>query len=252
MKEEQRARLESVLLAFKEGGVSLESARNAVQSLYFEDLGHTNLDTDRLSRTGYHEVVFCRGKSVEQVRDILQTMVEKQIDILATRMPQDMFSAVAPLVPAATYNSEAKILSMKFSPNESRGKGEIAVVSGGTSDHRIAEEAAATASFFGHSVQRYNDVGVAGLHRLLSRIDDIRKARVIVAVAGMEGTLPGVIAGLVSTPVIAVPTSIGYGANFMGLSALLTMLNSCSAGLSVVNIDNGFGAGYLASMINEL
>lgn len=260
--ENQHEQLESILKTYKEGSAGLEEALEAVQDLYYKDLGHTKVDTHRGERTGYPEVIFCRGKSAEQIGDIITAMAEKRVDILATLLSADMYEAVisglsenlhkGDAAPSVEYHGDAQILSIRFTPWEDRGKGEIAVVSAGTSDFRVAEEAALTASFYGHRVKRYNDVGVAGIHRLLSKIDDIRKARVIVTVAGMEGALAGVIGGLVSAPVIAVPTSVGYGANFQGLSALLTMLNSCSSGISVVNIDNGFGAGYIAATINAL
>jgi hypothetical protein len=247
-----KERLESILNSYREGSASLEQTREKVQELFYKDLGHTKLDTHRGERTGHPEVVFCRGKSTEQVRDILSAMRERNVDILATRMDEDMHGELSGDFPEGEYHADAQIFSVRMSPREDNGNGEIAVVSAGTADFRVAEEAAVSASFYGHRVVRYNDVGVAGIHRLLNSIDDIREARVIIVVAGMEGALAGVVGGLVSAPVIAVPTSVGYGANFQGLSALLTMLNSCSSGVSVVNIDNGFGAGYLAAMINAL
>lgn len=260
--ENQREQLERILETYREGSAGLEEALEAVQDLYYKDLGHTKIDTHRGERTGYPEVIFCRGKSAGQIRDIISVMAEKRVDILATLLSADIYDEVLSglsenlhkrdAAPSVEYHANARILTIRFSPWEDRGKGEIAVVSAGTSDFRVAEEAALTASFYGHRVKRYNDVGVAGIHRLLSKIDDIRKARVIVTVAGMEGALAGVLGGLVSAPVIAVPTSVGYGSNFHGLSALLTMLNSCSSGISVVNIDNGFGAGYIAATINAL
>jgi hypothetical protein len=250
--DEQRDRLEVLLEAFKNGTADIQSTREAVQGLYFKDLGHTKLDIDREKRTGYPEVVYCGGKNPEQIRDIFSMMVERGIDILGTRMSSEAYEIIAGDFPGGEYYPDAKIFTMRQTPWKDRGKGEIGIVSAGTSDGRVAQEAAVTASFYGHRVKRYNDVGVAGIHRLFGKIDEIRQSRVIVAVAGMEGALPGVLAGLVSIPIIAVPTSVGYGANFQGLSALLTMINSCAAGISVVNIDNGFGAGYLAAMINGL
>jgi hypothetical protein len=244
--------LAEILGAFKRGDQGLEDTKREVQNLYFRDLGHTKLDTDRKKRTGYPEVVFCQGKSPQQVRDIFRTMRAEEINILATRMSGDMYRELAEEFPGSDFHPGPGIFTLRFDRWKEVGKGEIAVVSGGTSDFPIAEEAALTASFYGHRVKRYSDVGVAGIHRLLRSIDNIRQARVIIAVAGMEGALAGVLAGLVDKPIIAVPTSVGYGANFQGLSALLTMLNSCAAGISVVNIDNGFGAGYLAGMINAL
>ena len=264
--QKRNEQLEQILTSFREGSSQLEDTVQAVQDLYYQDLGHTTLDTDRAARTGHPEVIFCRNKSAEQIADIVAAVCAKRVNTLATLLTPEVYDALRQLLPSALrspelpqddepaieYHPNAGILTVRFSPWEDRGKGEIAVVSAGTSDYRVAEEAALTASFYGHRVTRYNDLGVAGIHRLLSKIDEIRRARVVVAVAGMEGALAGVVGGLVHVPVIAVPTSVGYGANFQGLSALLTMLNSCSSGVSVVNIDNGFGAGYLAGMINAL
>ena len=250
--DNQPDRLAEILDSFKRGNSSLEQTQEEVQNLFFRDLGHTKLDTDREKRTGYPEVVFCSGKSLDQIRDIFHSMSTQGINILATRLKEEMYAEIVEEFPRAEYHRGPGIFIQRFDEWKELGRGEIAVVSAGTSDYRVAEEAALTASFYGHKVESYSDVGVAGIHRLLRRIDEIRRARVIVSVAGMEGALAGVIAGLVDKPIIAVPTSVGYGANFQGLSALLTMLNSCSAGISVVNIDNGFGAGYLAGMINAL
>ena len=250
--EEQMKSMEGLLRACKEGRLSIEEAKQAIEEHYYKDLGHTRIDTHREERTGHPEVVFCRGKSLHQIVDILSNMRERGADILATRMGSEVYAELAERFPEAEYYPDARILTRRSGPAPAGGRGEIAVVSAGTSDFRVAEEAAVTASFYGHTVRRFNDVGVAGIHRLLASIEEIRKARVVVAVAGMEGALAGVIGGLLRAPVIAVPTSVGYGANFGGLSALLTMLNSCSSGVSVVNIDNGFGAGYLAGMINAL
>lgn len=250
--DEHGDRLEVLLEAYRKGNTDLQSTREAVQGLYFKDLGHTKLDIDREKRTGYPEVVYCGGKSPEQIRDIFNLMVERGIDILGTRMSPEAYGIIAADFPGGQYHPDARIFTLRHGEWRDRGNGEIAVVSAGTSDGRVAQEAAVTAAFYGHRVKSYNDVGVAGIHRLFGKIDEIRQSRVIVAVAGMEGALPGVLAGLVSIPIIAVPTSVGYGANFQGLAALLTMINSCAAGISVVNIDNGFGAGYLAAMINGL
>ena len=205
----------------------------------------------REARVGYPEVIFCPGKTTEQVTVIIKTMLEKNSNILATRAHAELFAVVKELCPEAIYHSAAKAITIKkkeIKPPETY----IAVVTAGTSDLPVAEEAAVTAEFFGNHVERIVDVGVAGVHRLFHNLDVIKKARVIIAVAGMEGALPSIIGGLVNVPVIAVPTSVGYGASFNGLSALLTMLNSCAGGISVVNIDNGYCAGYLGSMINRL
>ncbi len=246
------SRLEELLEAFKQGNTGLEDTRQAVQDLFFADLGHTRVDTNRQERTGYSEVIYCAGKSTGQVRDIMALMQKKGINILATRMSDEMYTELRDEFPQGIYTPGPGIFTIQSLPPEKKGKGKIAVVSAGTSDYRVAEEAALTAEFYGNTVERFSDVGVAGIHRLFASIEDIRSARVIVVVAGMEGALASVVAGLVESPIIAVPTSVGYGANFQGLTALLSMINSCSAGISVVNIDNGFGAGFMAGMINTL
>ena len=245
-------RLEELLTRFRQGETDLDCTRKAVQDLFFSDLGHTRLDTNRGERTGYPEVIYCAGKTADQIREIMRHMRNRGINVLATRMNEAVYEELAEEFPEGRYTAGPGIFTISCSPVEKNDKGKIAVVSAGTSDFRVAEEAALTAEFYGHSVARYSDVGVAGIHRLLASIDEIRQARVIVVVAGMEGALASVVAGLVQAPIIAVPTSVGYGANFQGLTALLSMINSCSAGISVVNIDNGFGAGFLAGMINSL
>ncbi|MEM7221201.1 MAG: nickel pincer cofactor biosynthesis protein LarB [Pseudomonadota bacterium] len=222
-----------------------------------QDLGHTTVDLERAARTGAPEVIYGSGKSAQEVIDIARALYEAGQDVLATRIDADKAATVRQSLDWLAFNPHGRLLSF-LQPDSPNRPGQreiatsIAVVSAGTSDGAVAEEAAATCEFYGHPVLRVNDVGVAGLHRLLARIDEIRTARVIVVVAGMEGALPSVLGGLVDKPVIAVPTSIGYGAAFGGLAALLGMLNTCASGVSVVNIDNGFGAGYLASMINAL
>jgi hypothetical protein len=245
-------RLEELLRSFRQGNTDLDSTRKAVQELFFTDLGHTRLDTNRGDRTGYPEVIYCAGKTTGQIREIMGHMRNRGMNILATRMSESVYEELKDEFPEGRYTAGPGIFTISGQPVQRKGKGEIAVVSAGTSDFRVAEEAALTAEFYGHRVARYSDVGVAGIHRLLASLDDIRRARVIVVVAGMEGALASVVAGLVQAPIIAVPTSVGYGANFQGLAALLSMINSCSAGISVVNIDNGFGAGFLAGMINSL
>ena len=217
-----------------------------------KDLSFARLDTQRQIRVGYPEVVYCAGKSAEQLRGIMGFMVVKEADILGTRAEESHFAAVQDLSPGLRYDPVSRTITLRRNPQAPLTQTYVAVITAGTSDIPVAEEAAVTAEVFGNQVQRVFDVGVAGLHRLLTRLDAIRGAKVVVAVAGMEGALPSVIGGLVQAPVIAVPTSVGYGASFHGLAALLAMLNGCAAGVAVVNIDNGFGAGYLASTINRL
>lgn len=224
------------------------------------DLGHTTVDLARLARTGAAEVVFGQNKTAEQIAEIGATLLAAEQNLLATRVESDkaqlivaQLSAQAQALDAVVeYNATASAIVCRPFAEPKPVTTTIAVVSAGTSDGPVAEEAALTCEFLGNTVLRINDVGVAGLHRLLARIEEIRTARVVIVVAGMEGALPSVLGGLVDKPVIAVPTSVGYGASFGGVSALLGMLNSCASGVSVVNIDNGFGAGYMASMINRL
>ncbi|MBO4636986.1 MAG: nickel pincer cofactor biosynthesis protein LarB [Clostridiales bacterium] len=217
----------------------------------FEELDFAKLDTSREERTGFPEVVFCSGKTDEQLKEIYKRLLSENGSVFGTRALASQYEAVKDVIPDIVYDKDSKVLY------KGRGDfvspiGKIAVVTAGTSDIPVAEEAAKTAEFFGGNVLRVYDVGVAGLHRLMARMDEIRTANVIVAVAGMEGALPSVIGGLVKVPVIAVPTSVGYGASFEGLTALLSMMNSCANGISVVNIDNGYGAGYIATQINRL
>ena len=240
-----------ILEKYKNGELELAQALSLLPQRGIEDLGFANIDTDRLARTGLPEVIYSSGKTTEQVRLIAERMFNKGIDILATRATEEMFEAVRSVVPDAVYNSLARTIVFKHE-QEITGKGYIAVVSAGTSDLPVAEEAVETARFLNNRVESVYDVGVAGIHRLFNKWDLIRNARVIIVVAGMEGALASVVGGLVNKPVIGVPTSIGYGANFQGLSALLSMLNSCASGVSVVNIDNGFGAACQASLINKL
>jgi NCAIR mutase (PurE)-related protein len=208
------------------------------------------IDGKRNERTGYPEVVYCAGKTADQAEAIIVKMREAKLPVLATRAESVLAERIQKLFPEAAYDPPSKLLTL--GRLREKAKGLVAVVAAGTSDLPVAREAMLTAEFLGSNVELVTDVGVAGIHRLFKRLEDIRKARVIVAVAGMEGALAGVIAGLVSVPVIAVPTSVGYGASFGGLSALLGMLTSCSPGISVVNIDNGFGAGYQANLINQM
>ena len=225
-------------------------AKQALENMRYEELGYAKLDTDRKKRTGFAEVVFCSGKANEQLLEIYKRIYESEGEVLGTRATQVQYEWLKKEFPEIMYDPESKIL--KIEKAEKNKKGMIAVCTAGTADIPVAEEAAQTAEFFGARAERIYDVGVSGLHRLLSRLETIQEANCIVAVAGMEGALASVIGGLVSRPVIAVPTSVGYGANFGGVSALLTMLNSCANGVAVVNIDNGYGAGYMAAEINRL
>lgn len=244
-------KLQKLLNDVKNGKINIDTAMEYFRNFDYEDLGFANIDHHRELRTGYPEVIFCQGKTVEQVKTIIQHMLSKENNILATRATVEMFDEVKKINNTAQFHSLARTITIKqheITPPETS----VAIVSAGTSDIPVAEEAAITAEIFGNHVDRIFDVGVAGIHRLYNRLPQIKKSRVIVVVAGMEGALPSIVGGLVDKPVIAVPTSIGYGASFNGLAALLGMLTSCASGISVVNIDNGFGAGYLASMINKL
>lgn len=235
----------------KEGKLSPEDALLNFRQEPFENMGYARIDHHRGVRQGVPEVVFGQGKTPEQTAGIVQSMIARgEQDIIITRMPQESKKAVERIAELNYF--ELPRLGIANPRSERARKGCIAVVTGGTSDLPVAEEAAITAETLGNHVERIYDVGVAGLHRLLHSLPELMKARVVVAVAGMEGALASVIGGLVSCPVVAVPTSVGYGASFGGLSALLSMLNSCASGVSVVNIDNGFGAGFLASRINQM
>lgn len=244
--------LRELLDGVKNNRIDIDIAMEKLKNLPYEDLGYANIDHHREVRTGYPEVIYCEGKSDDQILGIVDKMTQKNSNILGTRCRKETYEKIKQIYPNAEYDQPSKILKIQNHPIENIGKGKIVVVTGGTSDIPVADEAYHTAIFLGNTAERVYDVGVAGIHRLLSKKHIIDSARVIIVVAGMEGALPSVVGGLVDVPIIAVPTSVGYGANFGGLSALLTMLNSCSSGISVVNIDNGFGAGYLASMINKL
>ena len=243
--------LKKLLENVKNGEVGVDSALAELKKLPFEDLGFAKVDHHRKIRNGYPEVIYCQGKTLEQIKAIVLKLMEHDNNIMATRAGRHVFEAVKEVTDDAVYYEEARIVVIKRRevPTSDRI---IAVVTAGTSDIPVAEEAAVTAEVMGNIVDRIYDVGVAGIHRLLANTDALMKANVLVVAAGMEGALASVVGGIVDKPVIAVPTSVGYGANFGGLSALLTMLNSCASGIGVVNIDNGFGAGYLASMINKL
>lgn len=243
--------LQNLLNQVAEGKTDPNEAMNQLKELPFQDLGFANLDQHRNIRTGYPETIYCEGKTPEQTAEIFAKMREKNSNILGTRASEETYQKVREAVPEAVYYPAARIIAVKR--NEALlSEKIIAVVTAGTSDIPVAEEAAITAETMGNRVDRIYDVGVAGIHRLFGRLDRIRAANVIIVVAGMEGALASVVGGLVDKPVIAVPTSVGYGASFGGVAALLTMLNSCATGVAVVNIDNGFGAGYFASNINRL
>lgn len=246
------ARLEELLAGVAAGRISVEAARERLCTLPFEDLGYAKLDHHRALRTGVAEVVFCPGKTPGQVAELAARLVAASGRALCTRADAVQAAAVAAAVPATVYHERSGLIVCGGMAPPAPGRGEIAVLAAGTADLPVAEEAALTAEFLGNRVSRIYDVGVAGLHRLLSRLEAVRRARVVVVVAGMDGALPSVVAGLVQSPVVAVPTSVGYGASFGGVAALLTMLNSCSAGVGVVNIDNGFGAAVLADGINAV
>ncbi|EJO5346181.1 nickel pincer cofactor biosynthesis protein LarB [Clostridium botulinum] len=243
--------VKKLLLDIKSDKISLEEGVNILQELPFKDLGYAKIDNHREMRVGYPEVIYCAGKTVDQIKGIVEFMLTKDNNILGTRATKEAYEEVKKICLEAEYNELARTIVIKKREVKSK-EGYIAVVTAGTSDIPVSEEAAVTAEIFGNKVERIYDVGVAGIHRLFDKLELIRGAKVVVVAAGMEGALASVVGGLVDKPVIAVPTSIGYGANFQGLSALLSMLNSCASGVSVVNIDNGFGAGYLASMINNL
>lgn len=246
----KKEKLSEILKKVAAGQMSPEDAEKELESASVANLGFARLDMDRELRTGYPEAVFCQGKTDEQIAEIVALLAEKNGNVIATRATKENFEAVRAKVEDARYLEDARLILVERNPLEKAEK-TVAVVSAGTADIPVAEEAACVAEMMGNRVERFYDVGVAGIHRLLSCIEDIRKAGAVIVVAGMEGALASVVGGLVERPVIAVPTSVGYGANLGGLSALLSMLNSCANGVGIVNIDNGFGAGYLAAQINR-
>jgi NCAIR mutase (PurE)-related protein len=244
--------LRALLEDIRQGQISVDQALDHLKHLPFESIdGFANLDHHRALRTGFPEVIFAQGKTPEQVAEIFSRLMDHNPQVLATRVSQEMYLQIRDRLPDATYHPAAHVLYIDRNVEREKQAG-ILVLSAGTSDIPIAEEAAITAELMGNKVERVYDVGVSGLHRLLDRLPILQKAHVIVVVAGMEGALPSVVGGLVEVPIVAVPTSIGYGASFQGLAALLGMLNSCANGVAVVNIDNGFGAGSLAAKINRL
>lgn len=242
--------IKEMLLQVQRGTITVEEAEAELKDLPFKDLGYAKLDYHRKLRSGFPETVFCQGKPDEYLGRIFKELYERNGEVMGTRASAEQYQLVKELLPEAVYDPISHII--KAQREAKKLEGCVAVLTGGTADVPVAEEAAQTAEFFGCYVERIYDVGVAGIHRLLSQRERFQKANCVVAVAGMEGALGTVAAGLVENPIIAVPTSVGYGASFHGLSALLTMLNSCANGISVVNIDNGYGAGYLATQINRL
>lgn len=246
-----KEKIKTLLEEVRTGALAVNEAMDKLKSLPYEDLGFAKIDTHRSVRTGFPEVIFCEGKTVDQIREIVRRMMTQNAVILGMRAGDDVYRAVREITDKVEYRKEARAVVVGEIPKP-KSKGLILIVSAGTADMPVVEEAAITAEVMGNRVETLFDVGVAGVHRLLGNRERLVSANVIVVVAGMEGALPSVVGGLVDKPVIAVPTSVGYGANFHGLSALLTMLTSCVPGIGVVNIDNGFGAGYLAGLINRL
>ena len=246
-KEEIKNLLEGV----KDNKINIEEAVKQLEDLPFKDLGFAKIDNHREIRVGYPEVIYCAGKTVEQVKEIVKFMLTKNNNILGTRATEEMFDAVKEICEDAEYNKLGRTIKIN-KKKQPLTESYIAIVAAGTSDLPVVEEAYETAKIFANKAIKITDVGVAGIHRLFSRLDVIRGAKVVIVIAGMEGALASVVGGLVDKPIIAVPTSVGYGANLGGISALLSMLNSCASGVSVVNIDNGFGAAYNASIINKL
>lgn len=244
----QEKYLREILKKIKNNEIDINEGMDKLKNLPFEDLGYAKVDHHRAIRNGYPEVIYCEGKTLDEIEGIVSNMLENKTNVLATRADKEIYKRLKKITKKAEFYERAGIVVIK--QNEvKKSKSKILVVSAGTSDMKVAEEAALTAEVMGSSVERLYDVGVAGIHRLFLNKDKLDSANVIIVVAGMEGALPSVIGGLVDKPVIAVPTSVGYGVNFEGVAPLLTMLNSCASGVGVVNIDNGFGAGYLGTTI---
>lgn len=241
--------LRELLDEVRTGARTIDDAVDRLRDLPFEDLGYARLDHHRALRKGFPEVVFCEGKRIEHVVEIMQRLEQKHSRVLATRASPETFEAVAAQIPAAKYFPDARVIQLGIN-SDKPAVGSILIVCAGTADVPVAEEAFVTAGAMGSSVERLYDVGIAGMHRLLAARDRLNAANVIVVVAGMDGALPTIVGGIVGAPVIAVPTSIGYGTGLGGTAALMTMLNACAPGIAVVNIDNGFGAGYMAHLIN--
>lgn len=243
--------LRELLKSVENGSINIDKAVDALKNLPYEDLGYAMIDHHRTLRRGHPETIFCAGKTTEQIIGIAGQMIKKDVNVLGTRVKEEVFKAVKEKYPLAEYHSDARAFVIKNRKIE-KTKKEILIITAGTSDIPVAEEAVVTAELLGNSVTKLYDAGASGIHRILSHREKLDKASVIIVVAGMDGVLPTIVAGLINKPVIAVPTSVGYGTGFNGISALLTMLNSCASGITVVNIDNGYGAGYAASLINHL
>lgn len=248
--KEIEEKLKHLLVSIQQGNVSITEGLEILKDLPFKDLDFAKIDNHRELRQNFPEIIYCPGKTLEQIKKIATYLAQNSKNIIASRADETIYQVLKEIYPDTQYYPLARMAILHRNPVKVN-KGLILVVSGGTADIPVAEEAALTAEIMGNTVERLYDVGVAGLHRLLAHLDLLKKANVLIVVAGMEGALPSVVGGIVARPVIAVPTSIGYGSNFQGLSALLSMLNSCAAGVGVVNIDNGLGAGRLAAMINE-
>jgi pyridinium-3,5-biscarboxylic acid mononucleotide synthase len=245
-----REQIKKLLEEARAGHIGIDEATDKLAHLPYEDIEFARVDHHRELRLGFPEVILGQGKTVEQIMKIAESILSNSANLLISRTTEEVFERVSALAPGAQFHSEARMVSVIRDRRE-LGQGTIAIISAGTSDIPVAEEAAVTATAMGNRVSRIYDVGVAGIHRLFGAREDFKSARVIIVVAGMEGALPSVVGGIVQVPVIAVPTSIGYGASFSGLAALLGMLNSCASNVTVVNIDNGFGAGFVASLINR-
>ena len=243
--------MESILKEYKAGKIGLEQVLEKIRALPYEDLGFAKIDTHRVFRKGIPETIFCKGKTIPQILKIVDAMSKHDHSILATKANKKIFSALKKKYPTAEYNGYAKMIIIRKQKQGKPKKGKILVITAGTSDIPVAEEAVVTAELMGNIVEKVYDIGVAGVHRLFDVKEKIFDANVIIVVAGMEGALASIVGGLTSKPVIAVPTSVGYGASFKGIAPLLTMMNTCAEGVVVVNIDNGFGAGYFASLINR-
>ncbi len=244
------ADIESILKALRDGSVSETDAAQQLKNLSFEDIGYARVDHARAARQGFPEVIFGMGKTSAQICGIFEKLIDRSPNVLITRTNKDVYGDIRNIYTDAEWHESARLIRV-FRDKTETGVGEITVATAGTSDIPVAEEAALTAETMGNRVQRIWDAGVAGVHRILAERERLQNSRVVIVVAGMEGALPSVVGGLVSVPVIGVPTSIGYGASFGGIAALLGMLNSCSSNVTVVNIDNGFGAGFTASLINR-
>lgn len=242
--------LEQILAAHADGAIDAAAAVEQIRNLSYEDIGYARVDHARAERQGFPEVIFGQGKTPRQIVGIFEKLIARSPNVLITRTTAEVFGEIRNVLTAAEWHEDARMIRVLRDETE-LGAGEIAVVTAGTSDIPVAEEAALTAEAMGNRVKRVWDAGVAGIHRILSEREQLQSARVVIVAAGMEGALPSVVGGLVRVPVIAVPTSIGYGASFGGIAALLGMLNSCASNVTVVNIDNGFGAGFVASLINR-